>query len=199
MRTLLRLLVIALAALAASAITGTTSVGAASFTYDAPSIARVHAHVFASALAGPAQPTCARERSTLPSVQPKGTSTTPPAVIVATEAAGEVPAYARSQYGRVLPGQRATVLEENPTCVYCGEAPSTQVDHVTPLKQDWNSGGWADDAAARTSRLNDPGNLVGSCQSCNASKNAWPLGEGAGQWWPSGWPSGVWWPFGGPR
>lgn len=61
-----------------------------------------------------------------------------------------------------------------------------------------STGGWADDAASRTARVNDPGNLVGACQPCNGSKNALPLGEGSGQWWPSGWPSGVWWPFGGP-
>lgn len=117
---------------------------------------------------------------------------------VATEAAADVPAYARSQYGRVSPGSRGAVLEENPTCLYCGKSPSTQVDHVTSLKEDWNTGGWADDAASRTARVNDSGNLVGACQPCNGSKNALPLGEGSGQWWPSGWPSGVWWPFGGP-
>lgn len=64
----------------------TTTDSAAMFTYDAPSIARVQAHVFASAWAGPAQLTGARERSTLPSVQPKGLSTTSSRSVVATEA-----------------------------------------------------------------------------------------------------------------
>lgn len=116
-----------------------------------------------------------------------------PAGVAAKDA---TPAFARSQYGRVGTADRAAAIEKSPTCPYCGQSPSSQVDHITSMKQDWTSGGWADDAATRTARVNDPDNLIGACASCNASKGAREIGEGAGQWWPSRWPSGVWWPFG---
>lgn len=116
----------------------------------------------------------------------------------AASIADDVPAFARSQYGRVLAAERAAALERAPTCPYCGTSPSSQVDHISALRRDWGAGGWADDFATRTGRVNDPGNLIGACASCNASKGARAIGEGAGQWWPSGWPSGSWWPFGGP-
>jgi len=116
----------------------------------------------------------------------------------AASIADDVPAFARSQYGRVPAAERAAALERAPTCPYCGTSPSSQVDHIGALRRDWGAGGWADDFATRTGRVNDPGNLIGACASCNASKGARAIGEGAGQWWPSGWPSGSWWPFGGP-
>lgn len=82
--------------------------------------------------------------------------------------------------------------------MYCGESPATQLDHIDSLKQDWANGGWQDDYATRTARVNDSSNLTGACASCNAAKNANVLGEGEGEWWPSAWSSGEWWPFGGP-
>ncbi len=91
----------------------------------------------------------------------------------ATGVADEVPAFARSQYGRVPAAERAAALETTPTCPYCGTNPSSQVDHITALRQDWGAGGWADDFATRTARVNDPGNLIGACASCNSSKGAW--------------------------
>jgi|tagenome__1003787_1003787.scaffolds.fasta_scaffold20880132_2 5-methylcytosine-specific restriction endonuclease McrA len=112
--------------------------------------------------------------------------------------AADVPAFARSQYGRMTAAQRAGALGKSPTCPYCGTSPSTQADHVNALKQDWQSGGWTDDFDTRTARVNDPGNLIGACQACNASKGARLLGPGVGEWWPPGWPTGIWWPFGGP-
>lgn len=113
-----------------------------------------------------------------------------------TTAAAAVPAFARSQYGRVPAAERAAALERAPTCPYCGQRTSTQVDHITALRRDWDAGGWADDFATRTGRVNDPDNLVGACASCNGTKQARELGEGPGQWWPPGWPSGTWWPYG---
>jgi hypothetical protein len=113
-------------------------------------------------------------------------------------AGDEVPAFSRSAYGRVPGAARGQVLGENPTCVYCGENPANQVDHINSLRQDWESGGWSDEPAVRTARVNDPGNLTGACASCNASKGASPIGTGPGEWWPPGWPLGEWWPFGGP-
>jgi 5-methylcytosine-specific restriction endonuclease McrA len=53
------------------------------------------------------------------------------------------------------------VLGDNPTCVYCGENPANQVDHINSLKRDWESGGWSDEQAVRMARVNDPGNLTG--------------------------------------
>lgn len=117
---------------------------------------------------------------------------------VAANAADEVPAFARSQYSRMSTSQRAGALEKSPTCPYCGTRPSTQGDHITSLKRDWESGGWADDRITRSTRVHSSDNLIGACQPCNGSKGALEIGPGAGQWWPSGWPSGVWWPFGGP-
>lgn len=173
-------------------------VAAVTYVYDVPYFERIDVRDVDAAEASSAQLSVSQEAFASPSGEARGASTTLSSPSVATEAAADVPAYARSQYGRVSPGSRGAVLEENPTCLYCGKSPSTQVDHVTSLKEDWNTGGWADDAASRTARVNDSGNLVGACQPCNGSKNALPLGEGSGQWWPSGWPSGVWWPFGGP-
>lgn len=43
-------------------------------------------------------------------------------------------------------------------------------------------GGWQDDYATRTARVNEPSNLTGASGSCNAAKNASVLGEGEGQW-----------------
>jgi len=105
------------------------------------------------------------------------------------------PAFSRSQYGRVPGSVRSNVLDDSPVCAYCGKNPATQVDHVDSLKNDWVAGGWLDDYATRTQRVNSADNLVGACATCNPSKGALPLGEGPGQWWPPGWPSGVWWPF----
>jgi hypothetical protein len=123
------------------------------------------------------------------------------ALVVAAElgaVADLAPAFARSQCGGVPSVGRAAALERAPTCPYCGEAPSTQVDHITALKQDWQSGGWADDFATRTARVNDPENLIGACQVCNAAKGARPIGTGPGEWWPPAWSPDAWWPFGGP-
>lgn len=109
-----------------------------------------------------------------------------------------VPAFARSQYGRLTAAERAAAIERGSTCLYCGTAPSTTVDHVTSLKQDWLSGGWLDDFVTRTNRANSLENLAGACLPCNAAKQARDIGAGLGQWWPSGWPRFVWWPFGTP-
>jgi 5-methylcytosine-specific restriction endonuclease McrA len=116
----------------------------------------------------------------------------------AGEAADSAPAYARSQYSRTPAGDRADAIAKSETCPYCGQQPSTQVDHIDSLKNDWDSGGWADDKVTRSARVNAPDNIIGACGPCNASKGASQIGPGEGQWWPSGWPEGVWWPFGGP-
>ena len=109
-----------------------------------------------------------------------------------------VPAFARSQYGRVSSVERAAALDKSPICPYCGRSPSTQVDHITALRQDWQSGGWSDTYAARTARVSSSDNLIGACAPCNASKGARQIGESQGQWWPPGWQVGEWWPYGGP-
>ncbi|WP_169501808.1 RHS repeat-associated core domain-containing protein [Kribbella catacumbae] len=113
-------------------------------------------------------------------------------------AAVVVPPYARSQYIRMSPSARAGALAKAPTCPYCGTKPSTAGDHIVSLKQDWDTGGWADDRVTRSTRANSPDNLIGACTPCNSSKKSHELGPGAGQWWPPGWPAGVWWPYGGP-
>ncbi|MFI5729318.1 HNH endonuclease [Kribbella sp. NPDC051587] len=116
----------------------------------------------------------------------------------ASEAAAEIPKYARKLYTRFTPKARTDALAKAPTCPYCGKADSTQADHITSLKTDWESGGWEDSRVVRSTRVNSPDNLIGACQPCNGSKSSKVIGPGEGQWWPSGWPAGVWWPFGGP-
>lgn len=125
-------------------------------------------------------------------------ASSPPRSEVAANGAADVPAFARSQYSRMSTSQRAGALEKSPMCPYCGTRPSTQGDHITSLKRDWESGGWADDRITRSTRVNSSDNLIGACQPCNGSKGAREIGPGVGQWWPSGWPSGTWWTFGGP-
>jgi hypothetical protein len=87
-----------------------------------------------------------------------------------TASGDEVPAFSQSAYGRVSSEVRGQVLENNPTCVYCGENPADQVDHINSLKQDWESCGWPDEQAVRTATVNDAGNLTGSFASCNGAK-----------------------------
>jgi hypothetical protein len=85
MRTFLRVLVVALTALIAGVITGTTSVGAASFTYDAATAERVDVNEIDGAVARPPLFSDVRERSALPSDEGRGASTTPSARSVATK------------------------------------------------------------------------------------------------------------------
>ncbi|MGW0999840.1 polymorphic toxin-type HINT domain-containing protein, partial [Streptomyces sp. NPDC002523] len=111
---------------------------------------------------------------------------------------GPAPKYDREkQFKKMKGSDRRAALNEYPTCVYCGVSPSTQADHIYPVKNYHQEGGWALDRAERSAEVNTPGNLTGACQPCNGSKNGSPLGDGPGEWWPPGWPAGSWWPFGG--
>jgi hypothetical protein len=65
----------------------TTTVSAAIFTYDTPAIARLDAQEFGAADASPAQLGVAPEGSASPAVEGRSASTTPPAVVNATNAA----------------------------------------------------------------------------------------------------------------
>jgi guanyl-specific ribonuclease Sa len=84
-----RLLVALLAVLAAvfGPVTGTTSVGAASFTYDAPAVARVDVREFEAAGASPAQLSGSQDGSASPPAAAQGASTTPLARSHATNTA----------------------------------------------------------------------------------------------------------------
>lgn len=66
---------------------GTTTVSASTFTYDAHAIARSDTQAVARAETSPAQLRAAPKGSAAPSTAPRGTSTTPIALCVATEAA----------------------------------------------------------------------------------------------------------------
>lgn len=66
----------------------TTTVSAAIFTYDAPTVARVGVHAFGAVDVSPAQLSVTQEGSATPSVQARGPSTTASVAVVATEAAG---------------------------------------------------------------------------------------------------------------
>jgi hypothetical protein len=166
------------------ALTGTTTASAANFTYDAPVTTRVDVRTSGGADSGSAQLTCMRDWSALPSVVPRGASTTPGARSVATEAEAGFPgikpgAAGGETAGKAFPGSvRQAALEENPsTCVYCHmETDAPQVDHAIPRVQ----GGNATLENAQT-----------TCGWCNASKggrtfpvNPPPGYEGA---WPPPW------------
>lgn len=155
-----------------------------SFTYDALSVARVDVQPFTPAEARPTQLSGSRDESASPSVEARGTPTTPSADLVATEAEAGFPAIkpgaaGGETAGKVFPGSvRQAALEENPsTCVYCHmETDAPQVDHAIPRVQ----GGNATLENAQT-----------TCGWCNASKggrtfpvNPPPGYEGA---WPPPW------------
>ncbi|MET8907613.1 LamG-like jellyroll fold domain-containing protein [Micromonospora sp. NPDC004551] len=113
---------------------------------------------------------------------------------------GPAPKYARRmQYSNMSETDRRDALATNPVCAYCGVSLSKQADHIWPVKEHHQNGGWVDDKAERSSDINQRGNLVGACQPCNGSsgKSGKVLGDGPGQWWPPAWPQGSWWPFGG--
>jgi hypothetical protein len=88
MRTFLWVLVVALTGLIACAITGTTGVVAATFTYDGPAIARVGVHAIDGSEASPAQLSDVREGSASPSAAAQGAASTHSPAFVATEAEG---------------------------------------------------------------------------------------------------------------
>jgi len=77
MRTFLRVLVVALTALIACAVTATTTASAATFAYDVPTIARADAQEFDTADASLVQPSDALDVAASPSVEGRGASTTP--------------------------------------------------------------------------------------------------------------------------
>ncbi|MEZ0070549.1 5-methylcytosine-specific restriction endonuclease McrA, partial [Streptacidiphilus sp. MAP12-20] len=113
---------------------------------------------------------------------------------------GAAPKYVRKiQFRRMAPSARTAALKNNPTCVYCNEAPSTQADHVYPVSKYYYRGGWGLDKPTRSGDINQGGNLRGACDECNGfqGKSGKVLGPGPDEWWPPAWPPGVWWPFGG--
>ena len=84
MTSVWRLLVSTLALVLSQA--GTTTVGAATYTYDGPAIARIEAHSFEAVSFVAAPLFWARAGSASPYVDGRRTSTTPLALVVATEA-----------------------------------------------------------------------------------------------------------------
>jgi hypothetical protein len=113
---------------------------------------------------------------------------------------GPAPKYnRRTQYSNMSNSDRQDALATNTVCPYCGNAPSTQADHVYPVREHHQTGGWEDDKETRSADVNQRGNLVGACQPCNGGggKSGKVLGSGPGQFWPPAWPRGSWWPFGG--
>lgn len=73
----LKLLLAVLVAVLLGSLPATTTASSATFTYDAPTVARVHVHQVATAEAGQPQLGDAREGSASPSAVSWGTSTTP--------------------------------------------------------------------------------------------------------------------------
>ncbi len=85
---LLRGLLVIVAGIAISTAASTTAASAATFTYDAPALARVDAHASGLAEAGLGASIRAQEGSVSPSVEARDTSTTPLLSGVATNRAG---------------------------------------------------------------------------------------------------------------
>lgn len=85
MRTFLRVFVVALTTLIAGAITGTTSVGAATLTYDVAFVARVDIREINAGGLPTALLSGSCERSASPSTEVHGTATTPFRSFVATK------------------------------------------------------------------------------------------------------------------
>ena len=112
-----------------------------------------------------------------------------------SDTASRVLGWGRANYPAIPHGNQVAALAQNGgQCVYCNAAASTQVDHVYPVQKHWITLGYQ---GANLAQVNDPSNLVGSCQPCNGSKtnhylNNWnPPGWGPGQWFPHGPPVGT--------
>jgi uncharacterized protein RhaS with RHS repeats len=92
--------------------------------------------------------------------------------------AKELRAAGKADFNAARPGKLA---ENGGTCTYCGNRPSTEVDHVKPLKSfadDVNAGKMTKADAVK--EANAPGNLAGACTSCNrgeGGKHAKELGD----------------------
>lgn len=165
----------------------TTTVSARTCTYDVSTVARVDLHEFADAPAAPTLLRDVQEGLLPPSLNDRGTSTTPFALGHATEAGA--PAIKAGAADGATAGQRFptsvrnAALEENPsTCVYCRmETDAPQVDHAIPRSR----GGDATIENAQT-----------TCGHCNASKGArdFPVTPPSGYRGP--WPP-PWWDTGG--
>jgi hypothetical protein len=98
-------------------IVGTTTAGAAAFTYDFPTIALVGTHAFEDAKTGPAHLSTAQEASASPTVEIQAASTTPVPSVVATNTAmatvDDLSGSALSNYNRFVKNLPAAA--ETPT------------------------------------------------------------------------------------
>ena len=111
---------------------------------------------------------------------------------------GVISGYKRSNYGRPTLSEHTAARSKTNVCPYCGTQIPRSTDHIRSQHTDWNNGGHADTFEVRTARVNHPDNLIGSCGSCNSSKQGRSIGDQPGQWWPPGWQEGEGWPYGGP-
>lgn len=116
---LLLVFLIAAFGLLGAAFTGTTTVSAASYTYNGPTIARVDVHHVRGFGAAETQLRAAKEACASPSLGARGTSTTSFGSFVATEAAA--PRFVVNSAGEALDTARITIpggkygyLLENP-------------------------------------------------------------------------------------
>lgn len=112
LRRLLALRAIAIGLIVAVAVTSTTTVGAASFAYDAQPIARVDARAMAAVKDNVAQLSVAGQVSASPSVDAGGASTTRFARSVATNGLGASEMrrlLRRHSVSRLVPGVRLRV------------------------------------------------------------------------------------------
>ncbi len=79
---------------------------------------------------------------------------------------------------------RADISARDPSCIYCGDGTET-ADHITSLKVRWESGEYDGKTLTYINQdAADQNRMVGSCRSCNWSKQHRPVGRGPGQWDP---------------
>ncbi len=93
--------------------------------------------------------------------------------------------YKRSNFKRTPSENSRNIIKAKYTeCVYCGGSAET-ADHVPSLYERQLSGEYnALDGAAINQDADNPERMVGSCNSCNLSKQERSIGTGPGQWDP---------------
>lgn len=148
-RHLIQALLAVCAVLAGFSVTSTTALATPTFTYDARTVARVDIHAVGAADASPAQLSVAREGSASVSSEAGGTSTTPHASVVATEAAPtlrgtNVAGEVTSRPGPFRQGTLQNAWDEAPVganggrvCTSCGA--EMEVPPNSGIPRDWDA------------------------------------------------------------
>jgi RHS repeat-associated protein len=94
--------------------------------------------------------------------------------------------YNRGDYSAGYSAGRSTCMARDSICQYCQGAPATSCDHVVSVKDaDAAVGAGMMTKAEASAAVNNPENMLGTCGSCNSSKQDKPAGNKPGCWTPS--------------